>query len=199
MQTIFILFIFLFPVTLTIGIVTIPVVRNYANHDLAEKATMQTRRWFWGHLLSAAAFGVGLLALFSISLFLYEQDVVLWPTLSLLFAAIGAALLAFGMGADGIGPLAVSKQGHPARVFFDGSRYWVMLSFISGSVIFGLGQIFMVVGFNHLDLLSTATGVIILIAAILFSMCAAIPSGWGLYALAFCAWIVYVPIGIAVW
>lgn len=188
-----------FPLMLCIGIILIPVMSNYANHDLAQKAAKQTKRWFWGHLISGLAFGVGLLALFSLSLFLFEQQIFLWPNLALPSAALGTALLAFGMGADGIGPLAVSKAGHPAQLFFDGSRHWVMGSFIAGSILFGLGQILMVIGVNQQALLNTSTSIIILLAAIVFSVSAAIPSGWGLYVLGLSACIIYLPIGFAFW
>lgn len=188
-----------FPLILCIGIILIPVVTNYANHDLAQKAAQQTKRWFWGHLISGLAFGVGLLAIFSISLYLFEQQIFLWPSLSLPCATLGAALLAFGMGADGIGPLAVSKTGHPAQIFFDGSRHWVMGSFIAGSILFGLGQILMVIGVNHNALLNTPMSIIILLAAIVFSVSAAIPSGWGLYVVGLSACIIYLPIGLALW
>lgn len=177
----------------------IPIVTNYANHTLAQKAALQTKRWFWGHLISGLAFGVGLLALFAISLYLFGQQLFLWPSLALPFAAMGAALLAVGMGADGIGPLAVSKEGLPAQIFFDGSRQWVMGTFIAGSILFGLGQILMVVGINQTPLLPTVTGVIVLLAAIVFSVSAAIPSGWGLYVLGLSACIIYVPIAWAFW
>jgi len=53
-----------FPLILITGIVLIPVVSNYADHDLAEKAAQQTKLWFWSHLISGIAFGTGLLALF---------------------------------------------------------------------------------------------------------------------------------------
>ncbi len=49
----------LFPLVLALGIVLIPVVRNYADHELAEAATAKSKRWFWGHLLSAIGFGLG--------------------------------------------------------------------------------------------------------------------------------------------
>ena len=188
-----------FPLILFTGIIMIPVVRNYANHDLAQEAAQQTKRWFWGHLLSGVAFGVGLLALFALALILLEQEITLWPVLSLPCVVIGATLLAFGMGADGIGPLAVSKAGQPAQIFFDGSRRWVMGSFIAGSILFGLGQILMVIGINQLPLLNTVTGIIILSSAVVFSVSAAIPSGWGLYVLGICACVIYVPIGFALW
>lgn len=190
--------IFAFPLILLTGIIMIPVVRNYADHDLAQEAAQQTKRWFWGHLLSGVAFGIGLLALFALALILIEQEITLWPMLSLPCATIGAALLAFGMGADGIGPLAINKAGQPAQLFFDGSRQWVMGSFIAGSVLFGLGQILMVIGINQIPLLSSVSSMIILLAAILFSVSAAIPSGWGLYVLGFCACVIYLPIGFAI-
>jgi len=136
---------------------------------------------------------------FFISLFLLEQQIHLWPTLSLPCAAIGAALLAFGMGADGIGPLAVSKEEYPAQIFFDGSRQWIMGSFIAGSILFSLGQLLMIIGINQQDLLSTPMSVIILLAAIVFTVSAAIPSGWGLYVLGLSACNIYLPIGLAFW
>lgn len=190
---------FAFPLILFIGIILIPVVRNYADHELAQQAAQQTKRWFWGHLLSGVAFGVGLLALFALAIFLLEQKITLWPLLSLPCATIGAALLAFGMGADGIGPLAVSKEGQSAQLFFDGSRHWVMGSFIAGSIFFSVGQILMVIGVNQTTLVNTTTGIIILVSAILFSVSAAIPSGYGLYVLTLCVCIVYLPIGFALW
>jgi hypothetical protein len=199
MQKFLLFSIIAFPVILFAGIIMIPVVTHYADHDLAQKAALQTKRWFWGHLISGLAFGVGLLALFSLAFFLFEQEIFFWPALSLPFAAIGAVFLAFGMGADGIGPLAVSKAGLPAHIFFDGSRPWVMGSFIAGSILFGLGQILMVIGINHASLLGTTTGIIILLAAILFSVSAAIPSGWGLYILGFCAIVIYFPLAVAFW
>jgi hypothetical protein len=188
-----------FPLILCSGILLIPVVTNYANHTLAQTAAQQTKRWFWGHLISGMAFGIGLFALFSISLFLFERQIFLWPSLSLSCATVGAALLAFGMGADGIGPLALSKEGHPSQIFFDGSRQWVMGSFIAGSILFGLGQILIVIGVNQNMMVNTDTGIIILLAAIVFSVSAAIPSGWGLYVLGLSACIIYLPLGYAFW
>ena len=45
---------------------------------------------------------------------------------------IGAAVQMFGLGADGIGPLAVRQAGASAKLFFDGSRTWVTRTFIAG-------------------------------------------------------------------
>lgn len=199
MQKLSILPIVAFPLILFAGIIMIPVVKNYADHQLAETAAQKTRRWFWGHLISGLAFGIGLLALFSLTLNLFGQNILLWPSVSLPLAVVGAAFLVFGMGADGIGPIAVQRMGYPAKIFFDGSRHWVMGSFIIGSILFGLGQIFMIIGVNHTTLLNNTTGIIILLSAIIFSLSAAIPSGWGLYVLGFSACMMYLPIGFALW
>ncbi len=116
-----------------------------------------------------------------------------------LLAATGAGVQAVGLGADGIGPLAIRRAGHPARAFFDGSRGWVTGTFVAGSILFGLGQIVLVIGINQTALLSTVTGVAILIAAVLFSASTAIPSGYGLYVVASLAVVLYAPIVHAVW
>lgn len=60
--------IIIFPVVLAVGILIIPVVSDYSNHLLAEQAASRTARWFWGHLISAAAFGISILAAYSIHL-----------------------------------------------------------------------------------------------------------------------------------
>lgn len=188
-----------FPVLLMVGIVLIPLVANYSDHALAEKAARQTRRWFWGHLLSAAAFALGALAIFSGSLFLIAEAVLFWPVAAMVLSVIGACLLAAGMGADGIGPVALIQEGQSAQLFFDGSRPWVMGIFIAGSIIFSLGQIGMIIGLQHTDLLNTAVGVFMLVAAIIFSVSSAIPSGWGLYVLGITAVAIYLPLGWAFW
>ncbi len=74
-----------------------------------------------------------------------------------------------------------------------------MGSFIAGSILFGLGQILMVIGINHTATLSAPTSIVVLLAAIVFSISAAIPSGWGLYVLAVAACTIYLPLGLAFW
>lgn len=116
----------------------IPVVADYGDHSLAQKAAERTKRWFWGHLISGVAFSYSVVVACCLAFVLHEQAVA-WAVISVPFIAVGAGLLAVGMGADGIGPLAIRKSGYPAQLFFDGSRMWVTGTFIAGSVIFGLG------------------------------------------------------------
>ena len=47
-----------FPVLLSIGIFLIPVVSDYADHELAAQAVGKTGLWVAGHLISAMAFGL---------------------------------------------------------------------------------------------------------------------------------------------
>jgi len=96
------LYIGMFPVILTAGILTIPLVSDYSNHMLAEQAASQTARWFWGHAISGVAFGFSLLAACSINRYLSMRGQARSGAVSLSFIAIGAALYAFGLGADGI-------------------------------------------------------------------------------------------------
>jgi len=187
-----------FPVILAIGILTIPVVSDYADHALAEQAAGQTARWFWGHLISAVAFGLGALAACSIAGHLYQigegLDVVGLP-----LAAVGAALQAAGLGADGIGPLAVAAAGGPAHAYFDGSATWVTGVFIAGSMMFGAGLITQVIRLIRAGVVTGPARRVVFIAAITFAGAGAIPSGWALYGVAAAALVVYVPISAAVW
>lgn len=189
----------LFPLVLAVGIVLIPVVRNYADHELAEAAAAQSKRWFWGHLLSAIGFGLGVAVAAIINLNFLEPTDHLWPTLSLVFMAVGGAVQMFGLGADGIGPLAVRRAGGSAKLFFDGSRVWVTGTFIAGSILFSVGQIILVILINNLEIFSPATAVAIMVAAILFSVSTAVPSGYGLYVTAVSALIIYLPLASFFW
>jgi hypothetical protein len=189
----------LFPLLLSLGILLIPVVRSYADHELAQQAAAKSQRWFWGHLLSAVAFVFSILVACCLAVYLHTTDVFRLAMLTVPVMAVGAGLLAVGLGADGIGPLAVRKAGYPARAFFDGSSTWVTGTFIAGSVIYGLGQIGLMVAIQHTSLLAPGVGILVMIVAILFSVSSAIPSGYGLYLVAFLAWLIYLPISIALW
>ena len=55
-----------FPIVLTIGIVLIPVVTDYGDHQLAEQAAAQTTRWFAGHIIAAIGFPLAILSVIAI-------------------------------------------------------------------------------------------------------------------------------------
>ncbi len=188
----------LFPILLTIGIGLIPLVRNYNDHALAETAVNKKKRWFWGHIISGAAFGVGILATFCIGAYLSTTTAFGWALAGVPLAAIGGSLLAAGLGADGIGPVALQNVNQPAQLFFDGSHKLVPGVFIAGSVLFGLGQILLVSGINHTTLLTAPLQIIVLLAAIGMSLASAIPSGWGLYIVALLTWLIYLPLAASV-
>lgn len=186
-----------FPILLTIGIFTIPHVRSYMAHEAVQDIVSQrSKRWFAGHLLSGIAYGYHIVVACCITIVtLANGNHLLWSSLSLPLMTIGVAIQIFGLGADGIGPVSVK----PAKLFFDGSHRWIIRTFISGVIIFGLGQIILVAGMNQTGLLSVPIGVLILVTTILYSLAAAIPSSWGLYATAIAAWVIYLPIGITIW
>ena len=182
---------------LTIGILLIPVVPDYANHDLAARAVDLTARWFVGHILLAVAFGLGLLAVCAIDRSLGSFSTSL-PSPILLFIAVGASLYAAGLGADGIGPIAVKSAGLSPTIFFDGSGWWVTGLFVAGTLFFGIGLITMVLFLIRSGLLSGPFRYIAFISALVFAVAPAIPSGWALYGVAVAVIGVFVPIAVSV-
>jgi len=96
-----------FPVILSVRILLIPVVSNYSDHDLASKAVQMTIRRFLGHIISAIAFCINLLSVSSIDNYLDKNSYRL-PDFIRILMTIGAGLYAAGLGADGIGPIAVN-------------------------------------------------------------------------------------------
>lgn len=181
----------LFPALLTLGTLLIPFVRHFGDHAAAERAIEQETRWLLGHLIVAAAFGLGIVNVLTVISRLQGD----WlGTVALVCTGIGGGIQAAGLGADGIAPVVLQRVGVPARQFFDGSNRIIPAVFIAGSLLFGLGQILMVVAVNQSDLLSTTWGVAALLAAIGFSALPAIPSSWSLYATATLSWIIYLPV-----
>jgi hypothetical protein len=191
--------IWLFPIVLAVGILTIPVVSDYSNHVIAEQAVGQTGRWFWGHLISAVAFGLASLAAFSINRYLSKRGQANLGMSSLILVTTGSALYAFGLGADGIGPIASIAGGGRASTFFEGSGMWVSGVFITASVILGLGFIVQTAGLNQAGILKGPSRIIAMITAFVFIGATAIPSGWGLYGVAATALVLYGLIGKSLW
>ncbi len=191
-----IIYILAFPVVLTIGIVLIPVVGDYSDHRLAEQAVGQTARWFSGHIISAIGFALSILTVGSIDRHLRLSSRSL-PGWILPWVAVGAGLYAAGLGADGIGPLAVQSAGYSPVIFFDGG-IWVNGIFMAGAPIFGIGLLSVVIGSIRLGLLSGWGRYISLGSAIVFLTAPAILSGWALYGVAVAAFGVFVPYAMAI-
>jgi len=189
----------LFPLVLVAGIVTIPVVTDYSNHELAAQAASHTARWFWGHIISAAAFGLAVLAACSVAAYLRGKGQARLGVIGLSLIAVGGALYAAGLGADGIGPIASAAGGGTAVAFFEGSGAWITGVFVTAAITFGLGLIAHAAGLNRAGLLNQVTGIFVFAGAIVFVGAAAIPSGWGLYGVAAAALAVYLPMSAALW
>ena len=126
--------IFAFPIILALGILIIPVNTDYNDHALAVQAVELTERWFVGHLISAIAFSFSIWASREILGVLQKA-----PWFTPIFISFGAGLYAAGLGADGIGPVAVKASGESAIIFFDGSGWWVSGVFMAATLFFGIG------------------------------------------------------------
>ncbi len=184
-----------FPMTLSVGILLIPVVADYGDHALAEEATTQSVRWFIGHIHAAGSFGLGILACCCIGDILYRKGERRRVVLALPLIAVGGALHAAGLGADGIGPLAVTGG---AEAFFEGSGNLVQGVFIAGAVLFGLGLIALAFGVARVGLVRGIWKFIVPTASILFVAFEAYPSGWGLYGVALMSFLVFMPVSLGV-
>jgi hypothetical protein len=185
-----------FPIVLFIGIVLIPVVTDYNDHQLAEKAVGQTGRWFTGHLISAIAFSISTLSVNVIEKQLVRLSKSV-PSLTRPLITIGAALYSAGLGADGIGPVAVQSAGHSPVIFFDGSGFWVTGIFVPGTIIFGAGLLTLTIGSIRLGVLTGWGRYISFISCLIFLAAPMILSGWALYGVAGAAFGIFVPFALA--
>jgi hypothetical protein len=183
--------ILIFPLILAIGIFTIPYVSDYSNNLIAEFAVMQSARWLWGHIISALAFGWAIFIAHFISRYLYDNEQNLLATVSFLLTAAGAILMAAGLGADAVGPLAAKAGGASAAVFFEGSGMMVTGIFMTGIVLFGFGLINQIIGLRRTGLIPDVLAFVLIACAILFMGFAAIPSSMGLYCIAYASVLIY--------
>ncbi len=181
-----------FPVVLTIGIVLIPVVTDYTDHRLAEQAVEQTVRWFAGHIIAAIGFGLCVPAVGAINGYLQQAFRSLSPV-TLPSVAVGAGLYAAGLGADGIGPLAVRSAGYSPVIFFDGSGLWVTGIFTAATLVFGLGLFSLVIGSIRMGFLRGWSRIISFVSTVIFLAAPTILSGWALYGLAVATFGVFGP------
>jgi len=185
--------VFAFPVHLAVGILLIPVNPDYNDHAMAVQAVQQTVRWFAGHLIAAIAFGFVIWAIRELLSILPGA-----PWYTLVFTAIGAGLYAAGMGADGIAPMAVMTAGESARIFFDGSSWWISGVFMAGTIFFAVGLFIITGNAIQVKLVEGICRYIIFISALIFITAPAIPSGWALYGIAAAAFGIFFPIGAAI-
>lgn len=186
-----------FPITLSVGILLIPMVEDYSDHGLAEQAAAESLRWVLGHIHAAGAFGLGILACACIGDVLFRRGVRRRVVLAMPLIAVGGALHAAGLGADGIGPIALVGSAGGAGSFFDGSGDLVSGVFIAGAVLFGLGLIALAFGVVQIGLVRGIWKFIVPTASVLFVAFEAYPSGWGLYGVAIMAFLVFIPISLA--
>jgi hypothetical protein len=186
-----------FPIILALGILLIPVVSDYSNHELAAEAVQQKTRWFAGHALAAIAFGIGALASMEIAqeLRIRNQPV---PAILPALMACGAALYSAGLGADGIAPVALLTSGTSPTKFFDGSGWWISGVFMGGTILFGLGLIMLVIRVIRIGIVTGIWRFVVFLSSIIFISAPAIPSGWALYGEAIAALAVFVPIGVSI-
>lgn len=190
MQKITLFPIFAFPIILALGILIIPVNPDYNDHALGVQAVELTERWYIGHLISALAFGFSIWASREILGVLKKA-----PWFTQVFISFGAGLYAAGLGADGIGPVAVKASGESAIIFFDGSGWWVSGVFMAATLFFGIGLFIITRNASQQNLVKGLWRYIIFVSALIFVSAPIIPSGWGLYGVAIAAIGIFFPIG----
>ena len=183
-----------FPVVLTVGILLIPVVEDYSDHEAATRLLSEAPvRWAMGHLVAAAAFGLAVLTAGSVVGAIRSDARRRRASFALWFMGLGAALHAAGLGADGVGPIAALWAGADPQTFFDGSASLIPPLFIGGAVLFGVGQITVIVQVVKDGRLAGSRAELALVTAVFFSLCEALPTGWGLYGVAACSLALYLP------
>jgi hypothetical protein len=191
--------ILLFPIILSIGIFTIPYVSDYSNNLITEEAASKTGRWFWGHIISGIAFGISIIVAHYIAQYLNIKKQKQTSIISFTFITLGGTLLAIGLGADGVGPIAIISGGSQASVFFEGSGMMVTGIFMAGIILIGFGLINQIIGLGHTNLIPKWLSPILLISSVVFMGVSAIPSSLGLYIIAFLSILIYGSFSFLFW
>ncbi len=183
--------ILIFPILLSAGIFTIPYVSDYSSNIITELAALQSGRWLWGHIISALAFGWAIIVSHYITQYLYYNEQNRIGTFSLYLTVAGGILMATGLGADGIGPVAVMNAGVQPSVFFEGSGMIITIIFMVGIILFGFGLINQIIGLGRTGVIPDIFVFVLIACAIIFMGFAALPSSMGLYCIAYLSVLIY--------
>jgi hypothetical protein len=189
----------LFPIVLSIGIFTIPYVSDYSNVNVQNEAVEHSLRWFLGHIVSAIAFSIAIITAHMISQYLSNREQSQIGKVGFMCIALGGTFLSIGLGADGIGPLAITSEGLEASVFFEGSGMMVTGVFMIGIVLFSLGLINQIVGLRRTGLVSKPLSTALICCAIFLMGVSAIPSSFGLYFIAYLSILIYGSLAYFLW
>jgi hypothetical protein len=106
-------------------------------------------------------------------------------------------LYSAGLGADGVGPIAVLSAGYSPTIFFDGSGFWVTGIFVAGTVIFGVGLLTLTIGSIRVGFLTGWGRTISFISCLIFMAAPMVLSGWALYGVAGAAFGIFGPLALA--
>jgi hypothetical protein len=183
-----------FPTNLLVGVFTIPVVADYADHELAAAAVDSTLRWYVGHLISALAFAVAAIAAMALWSRLAQVERGRGGAWAAALVVIGACCHVFGLGADGVGPIATGVGGGAPQMYFDGLGVQLVAVFVTGAAAFALGWIGLIRMLVAARIVRGWRRWWLPVGVVLMAAAEAIPSGWGLYLVATLAATVWLPI-----
>ena len=188
-----------FPIVLAAGVVTIPVVADYGDHELAVVAVNQAARWYWGHMVSALAFGIGAISATAVQLTLTNVRAARPPSWAVPLVIAGALCHVYGLGADGIGPVAILAGGESPESYFDGLGFRLMPVFVAGAGSFAVGWIAVIGTLIKNGVVNGPLRFWLPAGVVLLAAAEAIPSGWGLYVVAALALAVWPPLARALY
>ena len=198
--------VFFAPLVLLGGLLTLPYVSNYEESTLATEIGANTTRWSWGSLLIAAGIGMMVLVVFAARTYLRDHGEDFWSFLAVPAVTLGAAMLLYRFGFEGMTRAGLATPGQTGRTFVQATpeiaetlSTWRLWIGVSGAGLMGLGWLTMVVsmarsmrfGSAHVTLVTL--GVLAGIAAIF------IPAHWALYLLGGGAILTSWPIGERMW
>lgn len=198
--------VFFSPLVLLGGLLTLPYLSNFEEATLATEVAAGVDRWQLASLLIAAGIGMMVLVVFAARTYLRDHGEDFWSFLAVPAATIGAAMLLYRFGFEGMTRAGLATTSETGRSFAqatpeiaDNLSTWRLWIGVAGAGLMGIGWLTLAVSmmrsvrFNTAHVTVVTLGVLAGVAAIF------IPYHWALYLLGggaiFAAW----PIGERMW
>lgn len=198
--------VFLAPLVLLGGILTLPYLSNFEEGTIADEVAAGTARWNWGSLIIAAGIGLMMLIAFAARTYLRDHGEDFWSFLAVPAITVGGAMLLYRFGFEGMTRAGLATVGGSGRSFAAATpeiaetlSTWRLWIGATGAGLMALGWLSIVASMIRSVRFGAAHSSLVFLGVAAAIAAVFIPAHWALYLLGggaiFATW----PIGERMW
>lgn len=144
---------------------------------LAQAVSANPTRWGIAHIIIGVGIALALLLFFFIRVHLHDKGEDVWSFWATPLATIGLALVAFMVGAEGVGGRGAAALGD-VQTFFEAMEAWAVPLYLTANVLLGLGLLGFAKGISSSGMLAKKAAGIVWAGAMIATLSLFLPTGW---------------------